>query len=175
MAKSFDINSLKKYLSPQSGDDLNRFLESVPEHVGKVALTAAGIAWLAAAALGLLAMQQTQQVITLKAELEAKEALSPVVPVISEKPVSNDDMQAMTEKMKEAYPELDIRESRSNLTIRAGSTAQYSLFREAIGHAVTGGRGWKVSLETLCVGRECDRNHLSASLSANKISVEKPN
>jgi hypothetical protein len=38
-----------------------------------------------------------------------------------------------------------------------------------------GGSGWRVSLDKMCVGRECgDKDKLGVSLKVNKVSVENP-
>jgi len=131
--KSFDWKSLQKYFSSQSADDLNRFLEKMPQNAGQTILIAAGIAWAMAGALGLYTAIQTQQLTELRAKLMATEALKPSVPKIK------------------------------NIAIPKAEVEKFV------------GQGWRVSLENLCVGRECDKRHkLAVSLKVNKVSVEKP-
>jgi len=51
--KSFDMNSMQKYFSPKATEDLNVFLEKLPQNAGKTILIAAAIAWGMAATTGL--------------------------------------------------------------------------------------------------------------------------
>jgi hypothetical protein len=67
--KSFDWRSLKKYADPKVSEDLNAFLEKLPQHAGQSMLVIAGIAWASAGALGLYATIQMQKMTELKAKL----------------------------------------------------------------------------------------------------------
>ncbi|MAM35093.1 MAG: hypothetical protein CMH28_08470 [Micavibrio sp.] len=175
MAKKskFDINSLKRYLGANSSRDLNQFLETVPEHVGRVSLIAAGIAWGAAAALGLYTIMQTQDLTTMRTELQNAEAVKLSVPTIKKTDVATSDLKNYEDTAKEIYKNLSIRVNGNKITVTASTTANYAEFREALGHILAGGKGWQVDLTDLCVGRECGNNKLSATLEVNKITVEK--
>ena len=173
--KSFDWKSLQKYFSAQSADDLNRFLEKLPQNVGQTVLIAAAIAWGMAAALGLYTAIQTQKLTELRAELKETQALKPSVPTIKNVAISKEEVEAFVKHAKKNYRGLDIRAKGSTIIITATRTANFAEFREAIGHVQNGGDGWRVSLEKLCVGRECDKRYkLAASLKVNKVSVENP-
>lgn len=173
-SKSFDFRGLNRYLNPQASDDLNRFLEKLPQHAGNTVLIAAGIAWGAAAALGLFAMMQTKQLTELRGELQATEALKPVVPVISLAPVPDTEIKAFVEALKGIYVDLQINSNGNTITIQSKDTGQFSQFREAIGHTVNGGMNWKVRVDAFCVGRECQQNPLNAALKIEKLSIDKP-
>lgn len=173
--KSFDLKKLKKYFSAQSSDDLNRFLEKIPQNAGKTVLMAAAIAWGMAAAAGLYTAVQTQRMTELRGTLKDTEALQPVVPTIKNIPIAQNEIDKFIENAKESYRGLDIKANGSTIVITANSTSNFTEFREAIGHVQNGGAGWRVSLEKLCVGRECDqRFKLAVSLRVNKVSVENP-
>ena len=173
--KSFDWKSLQKYFSSQSADDLNRFLEKMPQNAGQTILIAAGIAWAMAGALGLYTAIQTQQLTELRAKLMATEALKPSVPKIKNIAIPKAEVEKFVENAKKSYRGIDIKSKGSTIVITANSTLNFAEFREAIGHVQNGGQGWRVSLENLCVGRECDKRHkLAVSLKVNKVSVEKP-
>ena len=61
----------------------------------------------------------------------------------------------------------------SSIIITSTQTASFAKFREAIGHMQNGGSGWRVTLDKMCVGRECgDKDKLGVSLKVNKVSVE---
>lgn len=173
-SKKFDWNSIQKYFSAQSTDDLNRFLEKMPQNAGQTVLIAAGIAWGMAATAGLYTAIQTQKLTELRAELKATEALKPSVPTIKNIAIPKNEVESFVEQAKKNYRGLDIKANGSTIIITAGSTVNFAEFREAIGHVQNGGDGWRVTLEKLCVGRECDRQYkLAASLKVNKVSVEK--
>lgn len=172
--KSFDWKSLQKYFTAQSADDLNRFLEKMPQNVGQTVLIAAGIAWALAGASGLYTAIQTQQLTELRAELKATEALKPAVPEIKNIAIPKKEVEKFVESAKKSYRGIDIKANGSTIIITASSTLNFAEFREAIGHVQNGGAGWRVSLEKLCVGRECDKRFkLAASLKVNKVEVGK--
>ena len=174
-SQSFNFQKLQKYFSSQSADDLNRFLEKVPQNAGQAVLVAAGIAWAVAAAAGLYTAIQTQALTELRAELKETQALRPVVPKIKNVPISKNAVESFVESAQKSYNGIDFKSSGSTIIISATSTANFAEFREAIGHVQNGGDGWRVSLEKLCVGRECDRQFkLAISMKVNKVSVENP-
>lgn len=172
---SFNFKSLQKYFSAQSTDDLNRFLEKIPQNVGQTVLIAAAIAWGVAAALGLYTAIQTQKLTELRAELKETEALKPSVPTIRNVAIPKAEVEAFVKQAQKNYRGIDLTVNGSTILITASSTANFAEFREAIGHVQNGGDGWRVSLDKLCVGRECDKRYkLAVSLKVNKVSVENP-
>lgn len=173
--KSFDINKLKHILSSQSSDDLNKFLEKLPHNAGHTVLIAAGIAWGMAAAAGLYVAVQTQALTELRATLKEIEALKPAVPKIKNVPIAQAQIDKFIDNASKSYRGISLKANKSTIIISANSTANFAEFREALGHVQNGGDQWRVSLEKLCVGRECDnRTKLMASLKVNKVSVENP-
>lgn len=173
--KSFDWRSLQKYMDPKSSGDLNAFLEKLPQNAGQTVLIAAGIAWAMAGALGLYTSIQTRQLTELRAELAKAEALTPIVPKISDVPIDKKEVEAFIGKVSKAYDGLNIKANGSTIVITSGQTSNFAKFREAIGHMQNGGSGWRVTLDKLCVGRECgDKDKLGIALKVNKVSVENP-
>ena len=172
--KSFDWRSLKKYASSQGAGDFNAFFDKMPQLAGQTALIAAGIAWASGAAFGLFATVQAKQLTQLRAHLRETESLKPGVPVIKNVPVAQADIDAFVTTLSGIYTGLSIKQQGASILITANTTSSFGQFREAIGHVADGGQGWHVSVDGLCVGRECDQNKLSAQLNVNKISVEKP-
>lgn len=171
--KSFDWRSLKKYTSPQAAEDLNVFLEKLPSNTSQSLLIAAGVAWAFAGAIGLYTTVQIQQLTDLRTELQEAQALEPIVPKIKDVPVGQAEVAQFVDKTKEVYQGLSIKGQGASILITAKSTGNFGQFREAIGHVQNGGSGWRVSIDRLCVGRECDRDPLAAALKINKVSVEK--
>ncbi len=172
--KNFDIKKFEKYFSKKSSEDLNRFLENLPEKAGHNILIAAGVIWALAAGLGLYASIQTQELITVREKLRETAALTPVVPKIQNKGIAKDEVEKFVEGAKNSYRGLDIKANGSTIVVTGARTNGFTEFREALGHVQNGGDGWRVSLEKLCVGRECHKNHkLAASLKVNRVSVEK--
>jgi len=138
-------------------------------------LIAAGIAWAMAGALGLYTTIQTQQMTELRAKLKETQALKPSVPVVKDVPVDKAEVESFVKTLKATYTGLDIQQSDASITITSNTTASFGQFREAVGHVQNGGTGWRVTLDKLCVGRECDNNQkLGAVLKINKVSVESP-
>ncbi|HEU4839008.1 MAG TPA: hypothetical protein VFS88_06320 [Micavibrio sp.] len=167
--------AFKKLLDPKSSGDLNVFLEKLPQNAGNTVLIAAGIAWAMAGALGLYASIQARQLTELRAELKKAEALTPIVPKISDVAVPKADLQKFVEQAKETYKGLNFAISGSNIVITGPQTSYFARFREAISHVQNGGAQWRVSMNKLCVGRECgNKDKLGVSLKINKVSVENP-
>lgn len=169
--KSFDWRSLQKYLQPQATNDLNAFLEKLPQTAGNQVLIAGGIAWAVAGALGLYTFVQTTQMVELRAKLKDMQALQPIAPKITDVPVSPKEVEVFAKELAEVYRGLTIKSTGSSVQITASDTSRFAEFREAIGHVQNGGSGWRVTVEKLCVGRECDRDKLAALLKINKVSV----
>jgi uncharacterized membrane protein YheB (UPF0754 family) len=172
--QSFDWRSLQKYTSPQASSDLNKFLEKMPGNVGQTILIAAGVIWVCAGAMGLYTTVQLQKLTELRAKLEDASSLKPMVPKITDVEIDAAEVQKFAESAKEIYKGLEITANGSQIVVSAKSTADFGQWREAIGHIQNGGSGWRVNIENLCVGRECERNPLAAALKINKVSVTNP-
>lgn len=169
--KDFDWRSLKKFANPNAADDLNVFLEKLPQNAGQTMLIIAGIAWGAAGMVGLYTTVQLQKLTEVRAELQEADALKPKVPQVKDVAVNPDEVKKFVGKMKETYGGLEISASGPKITITANTTASFGQFREAIGHVQNGGSGWRVNIDRFCVGRECQKYPLYASLKINKVSV----
>ncbi len=169
--KNFDWRSLKKYANPNAADDLNLFLEKLPQNTGQTMLIIAGIAWAAAGGIGLFTTVQLQKLTETRAELQEANALKPKVPQIKDVAVNSKDVEKFVAQMSDIYGGLKVSSSGPTVTLTADSTASFGQFREAIGHVQNGGSGWRVNIDRFCVGRECDKYPLYASLRINKVSV----
>lgn len=169
---SFDWHSLKKYTSPHAADDLNAFLEKLPQNTNQTLLVITGIAWAAAGACGLFTTLKMQEFTELRATIQEMEAVKPSVPTIANKAVSSQDVAVFVQRSEDIYKGLTFRAKGSVIKIEAKSTAQFGQFREAIGHIQNGGVGWRVNIESICVGRECGKKPLEASLKINRIDVQ---
>ena len=172
--KSFDWRRLKHYFSPQAAGDLNIFLEKLPQTAGQSILIAAGIVWAVGAAAGLFATMQARSLTEFRATLAETKALQPAVPKIRGVPVSSDEIKNFAAVMASIYPGLSVKQQGAAIYITSPNTASFGQFREAIGHVQNGGSGWRVNMEKLCVGRECDKDKLAVLLKINKVSVDKP-
>jgi len=171
--KNFDWHSLKKVTNPQAADDLNVFLEKLPQNAGQTMLIIAGVAWGTAGAVGLFTAVQLQKMSEIRIELEEAQALQPIVPQIVDKAVSGDKVKEFVERTKEIYPGLELKASGPTIVMNSKSLGSFGQFREAIAHVQNGGAGWRVSIDRLCVGRECERYPLGAALKINTVSVKK--
>lgn len=171
-AKTFDLRKVQRYLSPQAMNDLNAFLEKLPQTAGHTVLMAAGVAWAMAAATGLLATLQVKSLLEARGKLAEATALLPPVPKIEDIPVPKTEIEAFVKALKDTYRTVDIKSNGSTIVISSKTTAAFNEFREAVGHVQNGGTGWRVSIDKLCVGRECQTFQLGASLKINKVSVK---
>jgi|GEM_PF-384219 len=172
--KNFDWRALKKYFSPQATADLNRFLEQMPQNGGQTILIIAAVVWGVAGLVGLYTSIQVKELTKMRAELQSGEAMKPTVPMINEQSIDSNELAAFVNKIKPVYTGLDIGASGSSVTITAKETFRFGQFREAIGHVQNGGSGWRVNMDSLCVGRECKQNNLAATLKINKVTVDRP-
>lgn len=173
--KSYNWRGLKKLASPHAADDLNKFLEKMPVNVGQTMLIIAAVAWASAAGLGLFVTVQLQQLTELSAKLDDAEALKPIVPTITNEAINAAEVKAFVDSIKDVYRDITIRDNGSTIVLTSTSTANFGQWREAVGHVQNGGSGWRVNVERLCVGRECEREPLAAALTINKVSVKNPN
>jgi hypothetical protein len=171
-AKNFDWRSLQKYTSPQAADDLNDFLEKLPQNAGQTMLLIAGVAWGVAGAVGLFTTVKLQAMSEIRIELDEAQALKPIVPQIIDKPVAAKEVREFAERMQKTYQGLEMKASGPTIVINGKALAAYGQFREAIAHVQNGGAGWRVSIDRLCIGRECDKFPLGAALKINKVSVK---
>lgn len=174
MKLSFDVigKSLKRAVDPKAANDLNAFLEQLPQHTGKTMLVIVALIWASAATLGLFTAVKMQELSELSNELADAEALLPSVPAVRNKPISSQELSRFVDHLSEIYKGLEIKSVSSNIVIRANSTSYFGQFREAVGHIQNGGLGWRVSVEKMCMGQECKQHPLSATLSINTVSVE---
>lgn len=172
--QNFEWRSVSKIASPQAAEDLNVFLEKIPQNAGQTMLVIAGVTWAAAAVIGLFATVQIQSLTELRIELQEAQALQPIVPKIQNKAANSKQVSEFIDQITDVYVGLNLRASGSSISISAKTTGAFGQFREAMGHIQNGGAGWSVSIDRLCVGRECDKNPLAASLKINTVSVSKP-
>lgn len=173
--KGFDWRSIQKLMDPKSAGDLNVFLEKLPQNAGQTVLIAAAVAWAMAGALGLYTSIQIRSLTELRGELAKAEALTPIVPKISDVPIDPAAVKTFIDKVSKSYQGLTLKVNGSSIIITSGQTSDFAKFREAIGHMQNGGDGWRVTLDKLCVGRECnDQDKLGVTLKVNKVSVENP-
>lgn len=170
--KSFNLGMVQKYTSPKAMDDLNVFLEKLPQNSSKTILLTAAAIWGVAGALGLFTTVKIQETAKLRVSLLEAEALLPKVPALKDNPVDTAAVKTFVDELKEIYKGLEITANAANITITAKSTAQFGEFREAIGHVQNGGAGWRVNLDRLCVGTECEGYALAASLKINRVTVD---
>ncbi len=170
--KDFDPRSLNKLTNASAAEDLNHFLEKMPQNASQTMLVIAGVVWMGAAAVGLFTVVNLQSLTQLRTELQEAEAIKPSVPKIVNQAVKPNDLKKFAERMKDIYQGVDIKASGTAISMTASSTNTFGQFREAIGHVQNGGDGWRIDIKSLCVGRECEGKPLSTTLKINTISVK---
>lgn len=168
---SLDWRALRNYMSLRAFEDLNTFLEALPQNSSKTILIAAGCIWGVAAVVCLYTTVKIQEISKISMQLAEAKALQPAVPQIKDTPVDPATIVAFVDQIKEIYKGLEIKANASNIVITAKSTTQFGEFREAVGHIQNGGAGWRVNLDRLCVGKECKQYPLAASVKITKVDV----
>ena len=174
---SFDLKkinaTINKYLSPQGMNDMNSFLEQMPMRAGYGVLIAGGIVWFVAGLAVVYATTIAKDVAEIRAELIKSEALKPVVPKIIKTPVPGNAVQRFVTNTDPLYKDVAISGGGGNIKITSSSGRYFGAFREAINHAYNGGQRWRLSLESLCVGRECEGGFLQGNFSVNTLKVQR--
>ncbi|MCB1538438.1 MAG: hypothetical protein H6865_04530 [Rhodospirillales bacterium] len=171
----FDKDTIKRYLSPNAYKDLDVFLEQLPMRAGQGIIIAGVAAWLAAGCCVVYVTMQASNILHLRADILKAESLTPTVPVITKVPVPGTEVEDFTKKLSDLYPQINFVGQANRIEMRSADTAKYGAFREAVGHAFNGGRGWRLQVESLCVGRECKNNlGLFGAFSVNRLRVDKP-
>ena len=173
MSFKFDLGQLQKYFSPHAFNDADVFVREMPERAGQSVLIAGGIVWMVAVAGFAFSTIESQKVAELRANAVKAEALRPVVPQIIKKPVPDKDLADFAEKANPQYPNVNLSAKGSQLLVKASVSEAYWSWREAIGHVFNGGNGWRLSIDSLCVGRECKNGFLRGEFSVNKLDVQK--
>jgi hypothetical protein len=167
---NIDWNAIKRYTSPQAIKDFDKFLDALPMNVGYNALIAAGIAWLVAGSSIFFTSLQVEKVSTIRTELAKVEALKPPIPTIQYVTVPNATVKALEDKIIETYKGVSLTGSPTALIVSAADTDYFPQFLAAINTLQNGGKNWRVSISTLCVGTDCPANKLMATL---KIEIAK--
>lgn len=166
--------SINKYLSPQGMNDVNRFLEQMPMRAGYGVLIAGGIVWFVAGLAVVYATTIAKDVAGIRTELIKSEALKPVVATLVRQPVPANKVEAFADLVNPLYRDVNIKSAGAGkLSVSASSGRYFGAFREAINHAYNGGQRWRLSLESLCVGRECKGGFLTGTFKVNTLKVQR--
>lgn len=174
-AGKIDWSSLQRYTSPQAMKDLDAFLDALPLNVGYNALIAAGIAWAVAGAAVLFASTEVGKVSELRAEMMKVEALQPPIPVLEYIPVGKDGIERVSKKITESYKGISVATGApGKATVTAQDTDFFPQFLASISMIENAGKNWKVSLDRMCVGRDCTGSKLSADLKIEAVKVGAP-
>lgn len=167
-------SNFKKYTSPQAVKDFDAFLDAMPLNVGYNALIAAGLAWMLAGTAVWFASMETEKVSKLHTDLMEVEALRPPVPILIYSPVSTEVLLPLTKKIMDTYKGINIAVTGGDVNITATDTDYFPQFLAAISYLQRGGKNWKVRINTLCAGRECQGNRLQASLKVEMVRFGDP-
>lgn len=171
----FDAVTLKRYLSPHAYKDLDVFLEQLPVRAGQAVIIAGVAAWVMAGLSVTYVSMQIHKIMELRADILKAESLKPTVPIIAKIPIEGTEVEVFSKKLAELYPQITVLGAGSRLEIRAPTTDKYGAFREATGHAFNGGKGWRLGIENLCVGRECKAGGVvSGAFNVYRLRVDKP-
>lgn len=157
----------------------NRFKRQTGEFLTLVAqgsmLTIAVVPLGVALVLSIVIVVQSGMVESARVQLQAKEALTPIVPVLSKEPISDVEMSSFMDAAISKYPVLNYDYEDGILKVEARSTDLYPSFDRFLAHADMYHPDWRVKLESFCAGRECGGDApLSASLSIFRIEIDNP-
>lgn len=173
--KNIDINSLRKYFTAQAVKDFDAFLDALPMTVGYNALAAVGIAWIIAGGAVVFTSMEVEKVSKIRAELMKVEALKPPVPVIEYLPINQNVINETTKKIMETYKGINIVAGGSgSVTVSAADTDYFPQFLGAMSFLQSGGKNWRVRIDSMCVGKDCPTSKLSATLKIEVAHVGEP-
>lgn len=170
----FDIGQIKKLLSPHAYKDMDSFVREMPMRAGQTILIAGGVVWMIAAAGFVFTTVESEKIAKLRADVFKAEALKPVVPTIVNRPVDAEALKEFALVANQQYPNVEISTSAEKITLKATDLQSYWSWREAVGHVFNGGAGWRLSIDSLCAGRECKDGALNATFSVNTLEVQQP-
>jgi hypothetical protein len=169
-----DWGKLKRFASPQGLKELDSFLDGLPLNAGYNAIIAAGLTWLIAGTAVFFTVMQIEKVSSIRAELAKVSSLKPPVPVIKYVPVPDAALKAVQDKLLKAYKGLNMTVAAGVITLSANDTDYFPQFLAAVSFLQSGGRNWRVKLETMCVGLDCPTSKLTATLKAEIARVGEP-
>ncbi len=169
-----DWRALQRYTNPQAMKDLDQFLDALPITAGYNALIAAGIAWVLAGAAVLFTSTEVSNASQLRAEMAKVESLQPPIPVLQYLPVPKDSIERISKRVTESYKGISVVVSAGKAVVSASDTDFFPQFLAAISTIENGGKTWKVSLDKLCVGKDCKGAKLSADLKVESVRVGEP-
>lgn len=166
---------VQRYTNPQAMKDLDQFLDALPVTAGYNALIAAGMAWALAGGAVLFASAEVSNASKLRAEMAKVESLQPPIPVLQYVPVPKDGIERVSKKLMESYKGVTVAVSGpGKALVSASDTDFFPQFLAAISTLENGGKNWKVSLDKLCVGKDCKSAKLSADLKIESVRVGEP-
>lgn len=157
----------------------NRFKRQFSEFMTLVAqgsmLTIAVVPLGVALVLSIVIVIQSGVVEGKRVDLEAKEALTPVVPVLHKVLITDNEMSAFIDSATSQYPVLTYEYEDDLLIVSARSTDFYPTFERFMAHADMYHPDWRIKVAAFCAGRECGGDApLSATLQIFKIAIIDP-
>lgn len=171
---NIDWQAIKRYTSPQAVKDFDAFLDALPLNVGYNALIAAGIAWIVAGATVFFTATEVGKVSSLRAEMAKVEALKPPIPIIQYIPVSVDALKPLEKRLSSTYKGINFTDTGGSVTVSAQDTDYFPQFLAVINTLQNGGKNWRVSIDQMCIGRDCPAAKLVASLKVEMARVGEP-
>ncbi|MBU6474711.1 MAG: hypothetical protein KGL10_02820 [Alphaproteobacteria bacterium] len=172
--KQFNMAAIQKYTSPQAIKDFDRFLDNLPVSVGYNALIAAGLVCLMGATSVWFSSVELDKVSKLHADLTNVQALKPPVPVLKYLPVSETVLKPLSKKISDTFKGVSLVPGSGEVKVSAQDTDYFPQFLAAISYLEHGGRNWKVSTSSLCVGTDCKGAKLYADLKVNIVEFSEP-
>lgn len=171
---NIEWSKVKRYASPEGVKELDRFLDTLPLHVGTNALAAVGIAWLVAGLAVVITTMEMEKVSKLRAELAKVESLKPPIPTVEYAAPPEAELKDLQAMITGTYKGLSFSGGAGALTISAQDTDYFPQFLAAIHTLQNGGRNWRTEITAMCAGRDCPTSKLSATLKIEVARVAAP-
>ncbi len=173
--KKVNWGIVKRLFSSQTFKDFDKFLDALPRRAGLSPIIAAGVMWVAAGVSILFAYTKSMEMSEIQKQFLEAEALTPSVPKIEAIKISDAELEPFVLKLAKVYPNLRINFRRGGkVSVQANSTKLYTQWRAAIDHFSYGRSGWRVAVEEMCVGRECEGMPLFATIRIEQVSISVP-
>jgi hypothetical protein len=174
-ANNIDWQKMQTMLSPAGMSKLDAFLDRLIKRGGN-AFYLALCAWGVAMGIIFLTFMYTAEIKTLEEDLAKTVAATPLVPTINMIPIDATELQKYVERLNKTYPRINAREIAAGaITVKAQSIQSFNQWRGFIRDLQYGGPNWRVTIQSLCTGRNCaGTDPLIAMLKVDRLEILQP-
>ena len=166
MSVDLRISEMGKYFS-------GSIFEKAITTIDKSTLLIIGVVWLAAIISMGLAFAAVRDTAQLKLKADVARALDPVLPRIVRMPLTKDQYEPLTARLKKQFPTLLVEiTSKPSLRVQSNNPDEFLSWLNAVSYVDSMVSTIRWTLTTFCVGSECPgEGMMQADLSAESINI----